>query len=52
MLIQEMTAQTTNYMIAGFAVIFAMIGGLTISLLMRTRSLKRELTMLESLCEE
>ena len=52
MLLQEVAAQTTSYMIAGFAVILGLIGLLIISLFVRTRRLRRELEMLESLHEE
>jgi len=49
---EEITAQTTNYMIAGFAVIISMIGGLIVSMFLRARSLRRDLQMLESLRQE
>ena len=52
MFLQEVPAQTTNYMIAGFAVILGAIGLLIASMFARARSLQRELAMLESIREE
>lgn len=48
-LLQEVTAQTTNYLIAGFSVIFGVMLIYVASLAVRYRNLKQEYEMLNSL---
>ncbi|MEA3439018.1 MAG: hypothetical protein U9R58_01930 [Chloroflexota bacterium] len=48
-LLQEVTAQTTNYLIAGFSVIFGVMLIYAASLAVRYRNLKQEYEMLNSL---
>ena len=45
-LLQEGPAQTTNYMLAGYAVIFGIMGIYLLSLWIRSRSLKQDLALL------
>jgi CcmD family protein len=45
-------AQTTNYMIAGYTVIFSVILLYILSLVLRTRKLERELLLLTELEEK
>ncbi|MBN1536121.1 MAG: heme exporter protein CcmD [Anaerolineales bacterium] len=47
MLFQDVPADTINYMIAGYAVIFGVMLAYVISLLVRRRRLQRELKELE-----
>ena len=49
---QQTTAQTTNYMILGFAVIFLTIGIHLWSLYNRAGRLKKDLALLEEMEEE
>jgi CcmD family protein len=46
-LFQEAPAETTNYMIAGYAVIFGVILLYILSLYIRQRNLKQDLEILE-----
>lgn len=48
-LLQEVTAQTTNYLIAGYSVIFGVMLIYVASLALRYRNLKQEFEMLNSL---
>jgi CcmD family protein len=48
-LLQTDTAQTLNYMIAGFCVIFGFMGLYLISIWLRRRNLERELELLNTL---
>ena len=48
-LLQEVTAQTTNYLFAGFFVIFGVMLIYVASLAVRYRNLKQEYEMLNSL---
>jgi hypothetical protein len=48
---QEGPAQTTNYMILGYAVIFGMMMVYIASLYLRQRNLKQDLELLEELKE-
>jgi hypothetical protein len=50
-LLQESPANTTNYMIAGYAVIFGVMLIYLISIYVRRRNLKQELELLEELQE-
>jgi CcmD family protein len=50
-LLQEGPAQTVNYFIAGYAVIFGAMGLYLVSLIVRRRNLKRDLETLEELQE-
>ncbi len=45
----EGPAQTLNYMIAGYAVIFGVMGGYVISLIVRWQRLRKEQAYLEEL---
>jgi CcmD family protein len=47
-LLQEAPAETTNYMIAGYTVIFGVILLYLLSLYIRQRNLKQDLEVLES----
>jgi hypothetical protein len=46
-LLQEGPAETTNYMIAGYAVIFGTMAIYLISLVIRQRNLKQDLALLQ-----
>lgn len=48
-LLQEGPANTTNYMIAGFAVIFGVMLIYLISLVVRQRNLQKDLDILEEI---
>lgn len=48
-LLQEGPAQTLNYMLMGYTVIFSVIGLYLVSLVVRQRNLKKELEMLQEL---
>lgn len=50
--LQEGPANTTNYMIAGYAVIFGIMLIYLISLLVRQRSLQKDLEVLEEIQAE
>jgi CcmD family protein len=52
MLFQEIPAQTTNYMIAGYTVIFGVMFFYVISLIVRRRNLEKDLAVLEDLAKE
>ncbi len=52
MLLQQITAETTNYMILGFGVIFVTMGIHLLSLYSRANRLKKDLQMLQELDEE
>jgi CcmD family protein len=47
--LQQGPAQTTNYMIAGYTVIFGVILLYVLSLFLRNRNLKRDLETLQEL---
>jgi CcmD family protein len=47
MLFQQGPANTLGYMIAGYAVIFGVIGIYVVSLVIRRRNLQRDIEMLE-----
>ena len=49
LLLQEGPANTTNYMIAGYAVIFGVMLLFLISLLVRQRNLQKDLEVLEDI---
>jgi len=49
MLFQEITANTNNYMVAGYAVAFIVMALYVASLYVRTRNLNRDLTTLEEM---
>ena len=48
-LLQDAPAETTGYMIAGYAVIFGLMLFYLISLVMRRRNLEQDLEVLEDL---
>lgn len=48
-MLQEGPAQTTNYMLLGYGVIFFVLGSYIVSLYFRNRSLKRDAALLEEL---
>ena len=52
LLLQDATANTTSYMIAGFAIIFGVILIYLISLLVRQRNLQRDLEVLQDIQED
>jgi CcmD family protein len=52
MFFQEITPDTSGYMIAGYTVAFTVIGLYLLSLYLRNRNLKRDLETLESLQPE
>ena len=49
MLLQEATANTDGYMIAGYAVAFIVMALYVASIYIRSRNLNRDLTMLEEM---
>lgn len=49
LLVQEGPANTTNYMIAGYAVIFGVMLIYLISLLVRQRNLQKDLEVMEEI---
>ena len=49
LLLQDSPAETTGYMIAGYAVIFGLMLFYLISLVMRRRNLQQDLEVLEDL---
>ena len=48
-LLQDAPAETTGYMIAGYAVIFGLMLAYLISLVLRRRNLEQDLEVLEDL---
>jgi len=48
-ILQQAPAETTNYMIAGYVVIFSIMFLYVLSLVLRTSRLKQELHMIEEL---
>lgn len=48
----EGTAETTAYMIAGFAIIFGVMALYLSSIAIRTRNQKREMELLESIAQD
>jgi hypothetical protein len=52
MFFQEATPDTSGYMIAGYAVAFTVMGIYLLSFYLRTRNLKRDLEILETLKPE
>jgi CcmD family protein len=51
-LFQQAPAETTNYLIAGYSVIFGIMFLYIASLVVRTRNLKRQLEMLKELDQD
>jgi hypothetical protein len=51
-LIMQAPAETTRYLVAGYTVIFGIMSLYIISLVVRTRNLKRQLEMLRELDQE
>jgi hypothetical protein len=51
MFLQEATSDTSGYMIAGYAVAFIVMGLYVLSMYLRHRNLKQDLTTLEELGE-
>ena len=51
-LLLQAPAETSNYMIAGYAVIFGVMLLYVISLLLRRRNLEQDIQVLESLGEQ
>ena len=51
-LLQQAPAQTSNYMIAGYVVIFGVMLLYVISLIVRRRNLEQDVQVLETLGEE
>jgi hypothetical protein len=51
MFLQEATSDTSGYMIAGYAVAFMVMGLYVLSMYLRNRNLKQDLTTLEELDE-
>jgi hypothetical protein len=51
-LLQDAPAQTTNYMIYGYAVIFGVMLLYLVSLYIRQRNLKQDMELLEDVKEE
>jgi hypothetical protein len=51
MILQEGPAQTTNYMIMGYAVIFGLMFIYVLSLYIRQRNLNQDLELMEELKE-
>jgi CcmD family protein len=49
LLLQQAPAETSNFMIAGYAVIFSVIFLYVVSIILRNRNLRRDMTMLEEL---
>ena len=49
MYFQEVTPDTSGYMIAGYAIAFLVMGLYVVSLLLRNRNLKKDLEMLEEM---
>lgn len=52
MFFQEVTPDTSAYMIAGYAVFTAILGVYLLSLYIRSRNLQRDLKMLEAMAAE
>lgn len=48
-ILQQAPAETTRFMIAGYAVIFSIMLAYVISIFIRRRNLKRELDMLKEI---
>ena len=51
-LLLQAPAETTRYLVAGYTVIFGIMSLYIISLVVRTRNLKRQLEMLRELDQE
>jgi len=51
-LLLQAPAETTRYLVAGYTVIFGIMSLYIISLVVRTRNLKRQLVMLRELDQE
>ena len=49
LLLQDTPAETTGYMIAGYAVIFGLMSAYLVSLMLRWRNLEQDLEVLEDL---
>ena len=49
MLFQEATPNTVGYLVAGYAVIFGLMGLFLLSLISRWRNLKKDLALLDEL---
>lgn len=52
LILQQGPIETTNYMIAGFTVIFGVMALYLVSMVLRRRNLKRDLEVLEELDKE
>ena len=52
MLLLQSTPNTSGYMIAGYAVAFIVMGIYVLSIYLRNRNLKQDLTMLEEMDKE
>ena len=50
-ILQQTTPDTTNYMIAGYTVIFGVMGIYIASYFIRTKNLKQDLALLEKMDE-
>lgn len=51
-ILQQTTPDTVDYMIAGFAVIFGVIGIYLVSFLVRNRNLRKDLELLEEIDQD
>jgi len=49
MLFQEATPDTSGYMIAGYVIAFVLMGLYVVSMYLRSRNLKQDMTMLEEI---
>ncbi len=49
MYLQEVTPNTSGYMIAGYVIAFVLMGLYVASMYLRSRNLKRDMTMLEEM---
>ncbi|MGZ9166682.1 MAG: hypothetical protein ACXW4U_16035 [Anaerolineales bacterium] len=49
MFFQELTPDTSGYMIAGYAIAFIVMGLYVLSLYLRSRNLRQDMTMLEEM---
>ena len=49
MYLQEITPDTSGYMIAGYVIAFVLMGLYVASMYLRSRNLKRDMTMLEEM---
>jgi len=49
MYFQEVTPDTSGYMIAGYVIAFVLMGLYVVSMYLRSRNLKQDMTMLEEM---